>query len=222
MIMNPCIGIVSYLPDNEFREVRYNNCKKLLSQLNSIFNIQIIIIEQNYRDLALNERNLIEYKFDEKLGIAKARRTLRQKFLESDFDYIILFDDDGYVEGTYEEGQDFLKQLYRHPNTFFSQKNALFCGMCISRKLFEIVDIPNLEAGKNEGYEDNAFFTIINHVCWVKDKVMKTNLKFTHSFACSTWMRYEICKDNQLRSENTEKYVKNELEKFDKLPMLFD
>ena len=64
MIMNPCIGIVSYLPDNEFREKRFNNCKKLLSQLNSIFNIQIIIIEQNYRDLTLNETNLIEYKFN--------------------------------------------------------------------------------------------------------------------------------------------------------------
>lgn len=220
--MNPCIGIVSYLPNNEFREVRFNNCKKLISQLNSIFNIPIIIIEQNYCDLTLNTDNLIEYKFNEKLGIAKARRTLRQKFLESDFDYIILFNDDDFVEGTYEEGQDFIKKLYQHPNTFFAQKNSLFCGMCISRRLFEVVDIPNLEAEKNEGYEDNAFFTIINRVCWISKKIIETNLKFTHSFSYSTWMCYEICKDNKLRCENTDKYIKNELSKFEKLPILFD
>lgn len=184
--MNPCIGIVSYLPDYDFREIRFNNCKKLISQLNSIFNIPIIIIEQNYCELTLQADNLIEYKFNEKLGITKARRILRQKFLESDFDYIILFDDDDFVEGTYEEGQDFIKKLYQHPNTYFAQKNSLFCGMCISRKLFEIVDIPNLEAEKNEGYEDNAFFGIIHQVCSMQTKVINTPLIFTHSFFYST------------------------------------
>ena len=222
MIMNPCIGIVSYLPNNEFREVRFNNCKKLISQLNSIFNIPIIIIEQNYCDLTLNATSLIEYKFNEKLGIAKARRTLRQKFLESDFDYIILFDDDDYVEGTYEEGQDFIKKLYQHPNTYFAQKNALFCGMCISRRLFEVVDIPNLEADKNEGYEDNAFFGVITHLCSMKTRVIETNLIFTHSFAYSTWMSKEISQYNQIRCDRTTQYIKDTLNSFEKVPILFD
>jgi hypothetical protein len=220
--MKVCIGIVSYLPDNKFREIRYERCKKLISQLNSIFDIQIIIIEQNYRDLPLNGENLIEYKFDEKLGIPKARQILRKKFLESNFDYIILFDDDAEVIGSYEDGQLFLKELNDHPNTFFSQKGGLFCGFCVSRKLFEVIDIPNLNAEKDEGYEDLAFFRIIRKIVQCDRISIETNLEFKHNYTKSTWANKENSKNNDLRMQRTLLYIDEQLKKYDKLPLLKD
>ena len=105
--MKPCIGIISYLPDNDLREFRYKNCQELIQQCDEIFNIPIIIICQNYKGLKLKSKNLIRYDYD-KLGIVQARKTLRDKFLNSKFDYIILNDDDVTITGTRLEGKDYV------------------------------------------------------------------------------------------------------------------
>ena len=58
--MKKCIGIISYLPDNEkVRETRVRRLNKLLHKLDEIFNLPIIIIAQNYQDFLPNSNNYI-------------------------------------------------------------------------------------------------------------------------------------------------------------------
>lgn len=46
--MKICIGIISYLPNNqESREVRKNKINNLIDKCNEIFNLPILIVAQN-------------------------------------------------------------------------------------------------------------------------------------------------------------------------------
>ena len=52
--METCIGIISYLPDNQSRLTRFIKLKELIKKCNSIFNIPIIIIAQNWDESNIN------------------------------------------------------------------------------------------------------------------------------------------------------------------------
>lgn len=209
--MKPCIGIISYLPDNDLRELRYNKCQELIKQCDEIFNIPIIIICQNYKGLKLKSKNLIRYDYD-KLGIVQARKTLRDKFLNSKFDYIILNDDDVTIEGNRLEGKDYLRKLNDRPNGYFMQNTNLFSGLAISKSLFNKIDIPELDAEKGEGYEDYAFGLLLREIVKVGCIHMNTNIKFRHTFQNSTWINHGNGPDDwHRRKELTIEWVKNKL-----------
>ena len=95
------IGIVSYFPDNiNDRKKRITRFKKLLEQIGMFFSeIPIIIIAQNWNGYnpICNKNELIVYNY-KRLGILNARKELRKKFLESEYDYLIMFDDDCIIE----------------------------------------------------------------------------------------------------------------------------
>lgn len=186
--MKICIGIVSYLPDNELRNLRLEHCKRLIEQCDEIFNVPIIFIAQNYKDGVITSKNFIRYDYN-KLGIVGARSKLREKFLESDFDMIILFDDDNEIVGTYEQGQQFLKDLESRKDQYAQQKRYLFSGMCVSKALFSKLEIPNLNAEEFEGYEDYAFAQMLMNIGHVPNLSIKTKLVFRHTFKNSTWSR---------------------------------
>lgn len=90
----------------------------------------------------------------EKLGITGARRELRQKFLESDYDYLIMLDDDCVLTGTPEAASRYLAIIEDHPEAFGTFKGTLFKLFAISREMFALVDFPNLEAERGEIFED--------------------------------------------------------------------
>lgn len=226
-IIKPCIGIISYLPDDEeFRKFRLDRCKNLIAQCDEIFNIPIIIICQNYKGDVLNSTNLIRYDY-EKLGIFGARDILRQIFLESDFNYIILLDDDAEIVGNYEEGQKLLQKLSERPNTYFSQNFNLLSGTMLSKKLFSIVEIPPLHSELGEGFEDASFFQMLLETVSVGEVPMSgVDITFIHKTGDSTWCNEDIVPLLSDMDVKTREWCKNKLkelkEKYGTLPLDLD
>lgn len=212
--MKICIGIISYLPDEiEKRQIRFKQCQNLLEQCDSIFNVPIIIICQNYKDEVLYSKNLIRYDY-EKLGIVNARKTLRNKFLQSDFDYIILNDDDISIIGDYNEGQLFLQEIERVNEQCIVQNATLFSGFCISKNLFSQIDIPNLEAANGEGFEDFAFYKILSFLINKTPRKIKTKIIFRHSFGTSTWGNKELFLKSKQMQDHTLEYINKVIEEY--------
>ena len=114
--MNICIGIISYIPDS-MRNSREENIQNLFTKLDELFPDQpIIIIKQNWKNFnPSTNHKIIEYNYD-RLGILKARKVLREKFLSSEFDYMIMLDDDCKIIGSDSSG--YLKQIEDHPDGF--------------------------------------------------------------------------------------------------------
>ena len=171
-----CFGIISWLPDKETdREARIKRLNRLISQLNNYWpSISIMIIAQNWKDfniLKLTNRQIIfEYP---PLGILKARQTLRKHFLESKFNYIILFDDDAIIESNNNDHIEYIHRIMNHPKGFAFVKgsNNEICpyahsqlNLCaISRYIFEKEDFPNIDPQKSEGFEDRIFSTLLHY-----------------------------------------------------------
>lgn len=96
--MNICIGIISYLPDEQnLRDKRLNRLINLLKQCDEFFKLPILLVAQNFKNdfnfMPINSKLYI-YNYKNKLGITGARINLRKYFLMSSFDNIILLDDD--------------------------------------------------------------------------------------------------------------------------------
>ena len=79
--MKICVGIPSYMPDEaSARKGRQERLIHLLKQIEDLSNeLDIILICQNWKDFKLPEfkNKIISFQY-EKLGILKARKTLRQ------------------------------------------------------------------------------------------------------------------------------------------------
>ena len=67
------IGIISWLPNDETRGIRQKNLETLLKICDSLFNLPIIIIAQNWDKTVETTENCIVFTFD-KLGITGARK----------------------------------------------------------------------------------------------------------------------------------------------------
>lgn len=146
------IGIVSYLP-NRNRQERKNRFLCLLARLNRYWpNIPIIIIAQNWGQEKIIPAEYSEkitvFHYNQPLGILKARQMLREKFLETDYEQIIMFDDDAVIETTEAKAQEFLQICDNNPKGFMFLKGhrhdplgiydpAQLNGCCISRWLIE-------------------------------------------------------------------------------------
>lgn len=154
---NIVIGIISYFPEEEpLRTNRINRFERLLDKLKQLFkDIPITVVAQNWKNYKP------KYKLDvrqyEKLGILKARKTLRENFLSSEFNNIITLDDDCIISG--DSGEEYLKQVLDNPNGMgvlrweYSQLNLLY----ISRHIYEKVELPDIDPEKSEGFEDTVF-----------------------------------------------------------------
>ena len=155
--MKKVIGIISYLPDDEkLRRTRKAKLELLLAQCNSLFYLPIIIIAQNWDGSEAVPVNCIIYHYD-KLGITGARRELRKRFLESEYDYLIMLDDDCNIIGTAEQAKQYLDLIDLNPGKFGTFKGTLFKLFAISKEIFQQEDFPELEAEKGEIFEDIYF-----------------------------------------------------------------
>jgi len=157
------IGIISYYPDDEkIRQHRATKLYSLVAQCNYIFdNLPIIIIAQNWNDSDLYDYHKMEnvtfYTYP-KLGIVGARNKLREHFLESEYNYLIMLDDDVVLKGTPKEGVQYLNQLNLYKNGFWEFNLTLLKLFAISKDLFALEKFDeNINPENEDGFEDRIF-----------------------------------------------------------------
>ena len=167
--MKICIGIISYLPDDS--KIRFNRLEKLkilISNCNKIFNLPIIIIAQNWKDINLPG---VKAKFyDSPLGIVGARKELRKEFLNSEYDYIIMLDDDCEIFVNDDlDGKLYLDQIKEHPGMCGIFAGTLLKLFAISKELFKLVNFGDGSVESGDFFEDILFVNTI--LTKYKDKV---------------------------------------------------
>ena len=150
--MKICIGIISYLPDGKDREIRLERLKDTIVKCSDLFSLPIIVVAQNWPD-DLEFENIISYRF-EKLGITGARKKLREIFLESEYDYLVMLDDDAKLVGTKEDAEKYIEQIKEHPGMYGVYKSYLLKLFAISREMFEKIHYPDGEAENGDFFED--------------------------------------------------------------------
>lgn len=174
--MNKCIGIISYFPTNDRdRNLRISYLEDLFSQIDKLFTeIPVLIITQCWGDyIPKFNGKLIRKDFNSALGIIKARKELRKEFLNSDFDYMIMMDDDSVIRGT--DASLYLKEIEDNPNGFGWFINHSFLLFGISKNIYSQMELPDVDAEKDEAFEDKLFISM----CRIKFPEYET--VFTHS-----------------------------------------
>lgn len=157
--MKICIGIISYLPDDKYlRDNRFNKLCNLLLRLDKLFKLPIIIICQNWGEqilpVTLENSEVLIYSYKNKLGITGARKKLRDKFLESDYDYLIMLDDDIKLLGSEESAIKYLDQIYSHPGMFGTFKSLTLQLFAISKEIFSLINYPDGDPVNGDYFED--------------------------------------------------------------------
>lgn len=159
--MNICIGIISYLPDEQnLRNQRLNRLINLLKQCDEFFKLPILLVAQNFKNdfnfMPINSKLYI-YNYKNKLGITGARINLRKYFLLSSFDNIILLDDD--MKLTNEDNAiKYLREIDGKYD-FYYIKSWLLNFSCISKNgMKKITFEPEIEPEKGLGFEDWVFY----------------------------------------------------------------
>ena len=137
--MKPCIGIVSYFPnDPKIRPIRIARLDALLQRCSQVLDLPILIVAQNWQDYQIksNCSKIIVYSYKGRLGIVGARRKLREIFLNSEYDYLIMLDDDAELRGDKALFDRFLKELESNPDGFCKIKdNTLLQLFSISKEI---------------------------------------------------------------------------------------
>jgi len=205
MSLKKVFGIISYFPDcdtpyhTETRNTRIPRFYNLLNKLDELWpDIDIIIIAQNWKDdvkIPDIHNNIVRYEYP-KLGIVNARKTLREKFLESNYDYLIMLDDDGIISS--EDPNLYLEEIDKHPGGIgvIRHYNCPLMLLAISKEIYSQVNFGEIDPEKGEGFEDNIFVAS----CFAKfpdkafdfpeDIVKDISFKYTGEGKCnSTWSR---------------------------------
>lgn len=160
--LSKIIGIISYLPDNpNIRALRKSKLKALVLKCIELFKLPIYIVIQNYTEEDIKEflsiGPLVCLSNNSKpLGIVGARKALREWFLSTQFDYLIMFDDDTTLMG--DSGEAYLNQIEENPDCFIEFNKSRMRLFAISHKIFELQDWPDIEVEKEGGFEDRIFF----------------------------------------------------------------
>lgn len=150
------IGIVSYFPDN-IREQRINRFNDLINKISEVFpNLDVFIIAQNWKDYLPHSstNKLICVKYNYKLGILGARNKLRDRFINSNYDYLIMFDDDNIIYGDKVCGDKLIEFMHNKEFGIFNWERGQLLGFCISKSLFKTVQYPLQSAESGAVFED--------------------------------------------------------------------
>ena len=156
----------------------------------------MIIIAQNWKDFKIEAPNVQIFSY-EKLGILKARKILRQHFLDSQFDYMIMADDDMVMVG---DPKELLEGMENHPDGFAYCEDdkgeplpAQLNLFAISKFIYTQQPMVNIDPQKGEGVEDNIFTHLLRYK-WKKYqwhykgiKHIQYNNKTLEDFPPSTW-----------------------------------
>jgi len=164
--MKICIGIVSYMPDNKLiREIRVEKINNLLRQCDELFGLPIIIIAQNWNDLELDKLDnskIILYSYKDKLGITEARRELRNKFIASEYDYLVMLDDDIQLQGDKASFDKYIDQIKEHPAMYGTFKQLTLQLFAISKEVYKLIDFPTGGPENEDFFEDMYIIMALN------------------------------------------------------------
>lgn len=203
------IGIISYFPDSvEVRNQRLGKLIHLIKCCDTLFNLPIIIIAQNWKGESqyIKSKNVKIVEFKNALGIWGARNELRTTFINSIYDYLIMLDDDCLILGT--DSKEYLRQIDINPNCFIEFNKTLLKLFAISKTLYKKVEIPKIEPEKQDGFEDRVFVNYLRKKYPDKRRVFNTSLKeFSINTAdkCSTWFNDKI--DLKTMNKKTESFI---------------
>lgn len=160
-------GIISYFPNNDteyhryVRKQRTKRCTELLQTLGKLWpTVDIIILTQNWRDYQppkIPNNISIRKSPIKRLGILSARRVLRQEFLDSDYDYLIMLDDDVTIQC--RNPAQYLQEIDNHPDGIgiVSNSDNALSLVAISKTIFQQITYPKVYKERGEGFEDIAF-----------------------------------------------------------------
>lgn len=155
------IGIISYLPDDvTIRKARFEKLCKLIDTCNQLFNLPIHIIIQNYsgEEIQLKGyKNVVISDNHTRLGIVGARKKLREWFLSTLYDCLIMLDDDCEIVGTKSGARQYLDMIDSHPGYYGEFKGSQLKLFSIDRVLFSQVDFDDVSPENGEGFEDTLF-----------------------------------------------------------------
>ena len=156
------IGIISYLPDDEEkRQARFKKLCGLIQTCNQLFNLPIHIIIQNYyeEDTKILQKcnNCVLSPNYSRLGIVGARKKLREWFLSSPYDCLIMLDDDCEIIGTTEGAKQYLSILDAHEGYFGEFRGTQLKLFAIYKNLLKYVDFADINPENSEGFEDTLF-----------------------------------------------------------------
>lgn len=204
MTLKKVFGIISYFPDCDtdyHTETRRERSRRFLELLHNLENlwpeVDILIIAQNWKEFDIpklkNKTTVLHYP---KLGILGARKELRKQFLASEYDYLIMLDDDGMIEA--EDPSLYMKEIDKHPTGVgvIRHRNCPLMLLAISKDLYSQIDMPDLDPEKSEGFEDEYFVAS----CFAKFPeyafdfphgiIKETSFKYLGPGCCpSTWAR---------------------------------
>lgn len=143
--------------DEEIRKARYSILLQLLDTCYR-FNVPIMIIAQNWNEEELNTlKDKVILKVYPKLGITGARKELRKQFLASDFDYLIMLDDDCNIKATDKGIAAYLHKIDLHPGGVGEFRSTLLKLYAISKEIFSQVDYEDINPENGDGFEDTIF-----------------------------------------------------------------
>ena len=136
---------------------------------------------QDWNDYQPNTKSPLFIQKYSRLGILKARQTLREWFLSLDYDYIIMCDDDAIIQVDNDHAHlDYIKCIEDHPDGFafihgkgsciytpYADSQLNLCA--ISKKIYTEVPMPQADPQLSQAFEDRLFSTYL-HFAHRKDE----------------------------------------------------
>lgn len=199
-----CFGVPSYIPDKEpDRSLRKERLNRMFTQITDIFgDVDWLIVAQNWKEYKQPDfiKN-IKIRNKDKLGILGARKELRRFFLDEDYDYLIMLDDDIILKTNDNFSKEyFFGELNNHPDGFVFLKYGWSLTFCaISRYIYEREDMVDIDPEKGEGYED-VVFPFLLHFKYPTNEFILHGIEFVQHLnenrkeLPSTWSRNAINK----------------------------
>ena len=119
---NVMVGIVSYLPDNEqIRKKRLDAIKIQAEYIRKVYpDNEFVVVAQNYKENDFISDMDITYIVSETpLGAGKARNVILETFYKSNYDFLMLCDDDT-IWYPYYDIEGFFYHINSKPEDFYS------------------------------------------------------------------------------------------------------
>ena len=117
--MSIMIGQISYLPNNELRTKRLTASHTQFEWFDYLLpNTKTMIVAQAYTSDELPDKNKYDVlAYDEPIGAGLARNKVLEYFYHSDYDWLLLCDDDTTAYDYYNY-QDFIRDVAENPDKF--------------------------------------------------------------------------------------------------------
>ena len=117
--MSIMIGQISYLPNNELRTKRFEAARTQIEWLHKVLpNVKITSVLQNYTQDECDMLGSDMYlSYDTPIGAGRARNKILEKFYNSNYDWLLLCDDDTILDDKYH-CENFIEELSNNEKKF--------------------------------------------------------------------------------------------------------